>query len=533
MTFTRSRIAAAVTALVASTALPAHAQLEEVIVTAQKKSASINDVPITMTAIGPDDIRNLRVTDAMDIETYVTNIDIKGTLGGTNPAITMRGVGLNDFNANNNPAIGVYVDEVFLVSAGMLNFSTYDIERIEVLKGPQGTLYGRNTTGGAINYFSTKPTFEPDGYVTATLGNYDLIEVEGAYGNAISDKWAFRVSGKWMDQGENYVDNVLGSEFDGSDMFSGRFALRYEGERVTFDTSITAGEQNLGFSPFKNRGFLDPNTGVTPCPTAGSGNPVQDFSCTSVLLGVGGIFLNVDVETFPNQTFDEATYADNVPTSQTETDSLFWVGRFDIAVGDSGTITSVTSLADLERSYADSIYGSLQGYRYFDATREEEIKQFSQELRYSYITDSLDLTVGGFYSQDEVNADNLTKWAIIESRLITGDAVLFDEFKSEFRKNCIDGKEAEFLATRVEDITSRYAKYSNTVYLQEPHVKNGVGALRDYHNLLWLCYVTRGRANLRAMVTASFAIAKARSLSPSRASVQPLYTLQTIAGCSP
>ncbi len=402
-------VAAAVIGLGASAPAFAQQALEEVVVTAQKKSASVMDVPIAITALSGGDIKDLRLTDAMDIQAYVTNIDIKGTLGGTNPAITIRGVGLNDFNANNNPSVGVYFDEVFLVSSGMLNFSTFDVERIEVLKGPQGTLYGRNTNGGAINYFSTKPTFESDGYLTVTGGNYDLIEVEGAYGDAINEQWAYRVSGKWSDQGENYIDNKLGSDFDGSDLATGRLALRYEGDSVTFDTNLTIGSQSIGFTPFKNRGFIDPlSEDLAPCPTAASGNPAQDFSCTSILFGVGGILGNFDVETFPNQKPFEATYANNIDTPSTDTDSLMWVGKFDVAVGDNGTFSSVTSYSDVDREYADSVFGSLLGYHYFDAAREEEIQQFSQEFRYRLATDSYDWTTGLFYSEDEVESENIT-----------------------------------------------------------------------------------------------------------------------------
>ena len=388
-------------------AAQAQPMLEEVIVTAQKRTASVNDVPITMTALSANDLKDLRLTDAMDIQAYTTNIDIKGTLGGTNPAITIRGIGLNDFNANNNPAAGVYIDEVFLVSSGMLNFSTFDMERIEVLKGPQGTLYGRNSTGGALNYFTTKPAFEESGYINVTAGNYELWEVEGAYGDTITDNWAYRVSGKWSDQGENYIDNVLGSDFDGSDLATGRLALLYQGDKLQFDTSLTLGSQSIGFTPFKNRGYADindPNL-IARCPSAAGGNPTQDFSCVSQLLGVGQTLFNVDVESFPNQKVDEATYADNIDTPTTDTDSIFWVGRFDFDTGENGTLTSVTSYSDIERDYADSVYGSLQGYHYFDAAREETIEQFTQELRYSHATDKLNWTTGLFYSYDEVTSD--------------------------------------------------------------------------------------------------------------------------------
>ena len=411
MKFKQNTLATAAGLFVVALTTVSQAQpvLEEVIVTAQKKVASVNDVPITVTAISNSDIKNLRLTDAMDVESYVTNIDIKGTLGGTNPAITVRGVGLNDFNANNNPAVGVYVDEVFLVSAGMLNFSTFDTERVEVLKGPQGTLYGRNTNGGAINYFTIRPGFEANGYVELTAGDYDLLGMEGAYGDAINENWAYRISGKLSEQGENYIDNELGDDFDGSELATSRLALRYQADRLLFDTSVTVGSQKIGFTPFKNRGFVDPNDlGQAPCLTAATGNPAQDSSCTSVLLGVDTTFFNVDNETFPNQDAREATYATNIDTPETETDSLLWFARFDYELSDNGTITSVTSYGDVDRNYADSVFGSLQGYHYFDADRGEKIKQFSQELRYAYSNDNIVWTSGVFYSYDEISSSNIT-----------------------------------------------------------------------------------------------------------------------------
>jgi iron complex outermembrane recepter protein len=443
--FKRSSLSHAIGLLAAGLVSTANAQavLEEVMVTAQKRSASVNDVPITMTALGANDLKNLRLGDAMDIQAYTTNIDIKGTLGGTNPAITIRGIGLNDFNANNNPAVGVYVDEVFLVSSGMLNFSTFDVERIEVLKGPQGTLYGRNSTGGALNYFTTKPDFDPSGYATVTAGNYELWEVEGAYGNAINDNWAFRVSGKWSDQGENYTDNVLGDDFDGSDMASGRLAIRYQGERLLFDTSLTVGSQSLGFTPFQNRGYADIEDPLLAarCPSAASGNPTQDFSCVSQLLGVDGVFFNFDIETFPNQDFEEATYAANIDTPTTDTDSIFWVGRFDYEVGDNGTFTSVTSYGDIERDYADSVYGSLQGYHYFDAARSETIEQVTQEFRYAHVTDAINWTTGLFYSFDEVtsdagidSSDSLATRYLIDYEQETTAAALFSQMEYSFNE---------------------------------------------------------------------------------------------------
>jgi len=160
------KICPAILGLAALLSTSAYAQvIEEVVVTAQKREQAVTDVSIAINAFTSEDMRVMRIEDPTDIAQLVSNMDIKGTLGGVNPAITLRGVGLNDFNANNNPSVGVYIDEVFQSSPAMLNSRMFDIERVEVLKGPQGTLYGRNATGGAINIINKKPTQEFDAYI--------------------------------------------------------------------------------------------------------------------------------------------------------------------------------------------------------------------------------------------------------------------------------------------------------------------------------------------------------------------------------
>ena len=134
--------------------------LEEVIVTAQKREQALSDVSLSVTAFTGETMRALNIKEPRDIAGITANVDMKGTQGDINPAVTIRGIGLNNFNANNNPTVGIYVDEVFLSSAAMMNLMMMDVERVEVLKGPQGTLYGRNSSGGAINIHSAKPTRE-------------------------------------------------------------------------------------------------------------------------------------------------------------------------------------------------------------------------------------------------------------------------------------------------------------------------------------------------------------------------------------
>lgn len=128
--------------------------LDEIIVTAQKQKQSVMDVGMSVDALSGAQLISAGVTDPTDLTGLVPSLNVKDNIPGAAPIFTIRGVGLNSFSANNTPTVGVYVDEVFLASSAMMSFPLYDIDRVEVLKGPQGTLYGRNTTAGAIGFLS-------------------------------------------------------------------------------------------------------------------------------------------------------------------------------------------------------------------------------------------------------------------------------------------------------------------------------------------------------------------------------------------
>src|ERR1043165_1158642 len=156
--------------LLALAALPAWsqtAQLEEVVVTAQKREQKLIDVGASVASLGAEQLRTNRIDAPADLATQVPNVDVKENIPGAQSIVTVRGVGLNDFSSTNNSTVGLYVDEVFLASFAQMDFNFYDLERIEVLKGPQGTLYGRNSTAGAINILSAAPsTSGTSGYLS-------------------------------------------------------------------------------------------------------------------------------------------------------------------------------------------------------------------------------------------------------------------------------------------------------------------------------------------------------------------------------
>ena len=158
---TRSAVilAASWCAAAAAQSPPASSGVENVVVTAQKRRQKIQDVPITITVLDQKTLRRLDVRSSDELAQYVPSVQIGMPSGrGNQPLISIRGIGLNDTNTNNAGPNGVYVDEVYQASPAGQTFQTFDLSRVEVLKGPQGTLYGRNTTGGAINYVTNKPT---------------------------------------------------------------------------------------------------------------------------------------------------------------------------------------------------------------------------------------------------------------------------------------------------------------------------------------------------------------------------------------
>src|SRR5262245_11498216 len=140
----------------------------EIVVTAQRRAESNLSVGMTLSALSADAIVNNRIQQVTDLQGRVPSLDIKEQVPGAIPVITIRGVGLNDFGSANSPSAGVYVDQVYVASLAMMSFDMFDLERIEVLKGPQGTLYGRNSTAGAVNIITRKPRNDFDAYATVS-----------------------------------------------------------------------------------------------------------------------------------------------------------------------------------------------------------------------------------------------------------------------------------------------------------------------------------------------------------------------------
>ena len=145
--------------------------LEEVIVTAEKRETTLQDTAIAVSAFSGDELDRQQITNALDIQMNVPNMLMsKGNFTGSN--ISIRGIGTNAVGSSADSGTGIHLNGVYLNASRIFEAEFYDAERVEVLRGPQGTLYGRNTTAGVINVITKKPTEEMEGFVEMQLGNY-------------------------------------------------------------------------------------------------------------------------------------------------------------------------------------------------------------------------------------------------------------------------------------------------------------------------------------------------------------------------
>lgn len=286
-------------------------ELERISVTAQKRTQSVQDVPISITAFSGDMLSDMGLTETDQIGQFIPGLEISTSSGeGSQLIIFMRGAGLNDFNTNNAGPVGIYSDEVYISSPALTAFQFFDTERLEILKGPQGTLYGRNTTGGAIKFITNKPTedFEVSGRVS--VGSFNTTGVDGAISGSLTDTVKGRFAFTKNDS-DGYATNLMnGKDVNGSDSLAYRGLLEFSLDNLNVLFNFHGANVDSPSTSFSLLGAtLD---GSTPCntemvlanqcvtnlgykapddPFEGNYNGVQDIDLNSV-----GSYLQVDYD---------------------------------------------------------------------------------------------------------------------------------------------------------------------------------------------------------------------------------------------
>jgi len=196
-------------------------------VTAQKREQKLQDVGVSITAFSGENLKDLGFTTSTDLVQQTPGLQLVSPNGGSSNFFSLRGVTQNDFTDHQESPIATYVDDVYVSQSAGTAFQLFDLDRVEVLRGPQGTLFGRNATGGLVHFITKRPTDELDGYLTAGLGSYGQVRAEGAIGGPVAENVSMRLSAA-TNHHSGWLKNRIGRDFNNGNDASGRLQLLFK-----------------------------------------------------------------------------------------------------------------------------------------------------------------------------------------------------------------------------------------------------------------------------------------------------------------
>lgn len=359
----------------------AAATVDEIIVTAQKREQAVNDVPMSITALSGDTLKARGVVDTAGLANTVPAFTYTESRVGT-PIYTLRGVGFNDIALGGRPTVSVYRDQAPVPFTIETRGGFMDLERVEVLVGPQGTLFGQNSTGGAINLVAAKPTGAPKAELEVGLGNDEAVTLGGYVSGPLSDTLRGRVAIR-RDQADGWQKSMTTGRTNGArELTEGRVILEWDpGE--AFSASLTV------------YGFIDNSDNQSP---AVFRIQPSDPGAVGFIPGL----LTAPLAPRDNRATDFNTnesYARDNTYIQTDL-------RLDYDLSDSLTLTSLTSFSDYDQNQNQDLDGTrLSGLQ---QRTFGKIKSFSQELRLAgNISDHVYMTLGASYASDETRERNV------------------------------------------------------------------------------------------------------------------------------
>ena len=369
--------------IILTAALPlvaAHAQsdgqsaIEEIIVTAERREANLQDVPLSVSAFSARDLESFQVDTLGDLQSLVPNLSVH--VGDANNAVVyIRGVGQIDSIAFFEPGVGIYLDDVYLGRAQGAFLDVLDVDRIEVLRGPQGSLYGRNTVGGAVKYISAAPTQDFSAKVSATVGDYNQMDYFASLSGPLStDKLTGRLTAAYLSR-DGYSEN----EFDG----------QHDGDRKT---SFVRGVLNLqatddlSFQLAADYTESDPDRSRTPAKET----PID-------VLIVDPYTFGVSIASFPADSDPFRVNADFNSIEHTKTTGVDLKIGWDI--NDELSFKSITSYRELE--YRTEIDLDATPINAFGIFYFNDQNQTTQEFQLAYQNERLSAIGGLYYFNEE------------------------------------------------------------------------------------------------------------------------------------
>ncbi|QNA84203.1 TonB-dependent receptor [Sphingomonas sp. So64.6b] len=400
---------------------------QDIVVTAQFREQRLQDIPISITAVNAAQLEARSQTNLAQVADAAPNVSLKpqGASFGPSISASIRGVGQTDFNPAYEPGVGIYIDDVYYPQLTGAVFDLLDVDRVEILRGPQGTLAGRNSEGGAIKLYSRKPTGENGGFVEATYGSRNRIGLRAAADFKITDTLSGRLSGVFKQQ-EGFVDRIdYGCANPGSGVATARApgdctisklgGVGYQAIRgilrwqpsdklevtligdYTHDEHTIAGEVLLTTATVNS-----PNTNAAPgvpydnrfvcgpyCNYITTGQPAGTFSAPPVVPGANGKALAATSGT------DRSLY-----------DGWGVSGQINYNVNDTISLTSITGYRSFDTRFDsdDDLSPANIGF----GTNHLTNWSFSQELRANAkVGDTINLTLGGYYFKQESVYDSV------------------------------------------------------------------------------------------------------------------------------
>ncbi len=368
--------------------------LEEIVVTAQKREQNMQDIPVSVTAYSGDQLDALGVTDFTEITQQIPGLQ----LNAWSPNLTifnLRGISQNSFTDNLEAPVAVYMDDAYIGSINGISGQMFDMERVEVLRGPQGTLFGRNATGGLIHYISKDASeSETNGYVEAEVGEFSRTGLEFAVGGGLSDNVRARVSGRWA-EADGYIESVdtilpggggllfsgSGQDIGGVDGIALRATLQVDfSDAVQGNFWIKYQEDNdvaTGGYVFENCPFQAPPND-TLCQVDANGRAITS----------PGV-----IDLFGQPADVHEHYAEH--PGILNRDQTSFIARFDYEMDNGMELASITNFMTMDKFYdedGDALAIPILTFQTF-----VDWTQFSQELRLSGETGKTQWQVGFFY----------------------------------------------------------------------------------------------------------------------------------------
>ncbi|MCJ8159817.1 TonB-dependent receptor, partial [Sphingomonas sp. LaA6.9] len=377
--------------------------IEDIVVTAQRRSESVQDVPIAISAFSADQLRNQGVSNTLELGRFVPNLVSMNNTGiGSANAFYLRGLGNTETIPTFDPPVGTYVDDIYLSRQNANNINLFDVERVEVLRGPQGTLFGRNTTGGAVNVILKEPGSEFGGFAEIGYGRFDKKVARGSMDIPLAESLSIKVSGYWQND-DGFTKNVTtGQRINDDDGWGARLGIRGElSPSVRWNGSyahiVANGENILNFQC--NPGDPDDCKGRFATTGIPSGKSSADSPFASLPISgrkknfLMGNYTTTDLVT-SNLEFDVAEHATlNLITGFISQDQTYALDFYD---GRSGP-----SLANP----VPPVRGYVRGG--FAILNDSQHEQFSQEVKLngSFADGLVDYVAGAFYLVEKNRTD--------------------------------------------------------------------------------------------------------------------------------